>query len=488
MKKCYDKNRLTMGVFQLNVLYVASQAKPYIDISELGDIAGALPKALCTVGVDCRIILPLFSTTKEEFKNELKKIATFDAFVKGQDRECTLYSSQKEGTTYYFIENLEYFSHFGFYSTSYDCERFAFFCRAVINAIPFMDEWIPDVIHCNNWECGAIPLYLRAFCRYDKMFSKIKTVFTIHNIEHQGEYDINLAKEVLSIPSDMLSMISYNGRCNFMKAAIDQCDVVTTVSRTYAMELLDPWHGLGMEKILKERKYKFTGILNGIDTDDYNPETDPNLENHYSSSDISGKRKEKKRLQKDLGLDEDQDAMLIGIVASMVSRKGLELIEACEKKLMKMNVQLAVLGIGQSRYVDYFKRMQRMFPGRVVMINEFNLDMAKRIYAGADAILLPCKNEPCGLTQMKAMRYGTVPIVREAGGLKDTVHDIAEIGGNGLTFLNFVSDELLEAVERALETFHSNDWEELVKKDMECDYSWKKSASTYKQLYQVITR
>lgn len=472
----------------MNILYVASQAKPYIDISDLGDIAAALPKALCTAGYDCRVILPLYAKTRSEHLDDLKKIASYKAMISGEDQDATLYETKHGDVKYYFIENDKYFEHFGFYGTYADGERYAFFCKAVINALPFFDDWMPNVIHCNNWECGAIPIYLRAFCRLDRYYSKIKTVFTIHNIEHQGDFSMDFARDVLGIPEDKLPLVEHNGRCNFMKAAIDQCDVVTTVSRTYAAELLDSYHGLGMEKVLKERKYKLAGIMNGIDSDEYDPLFDPCIPFHYSCDDISGKALDKEALQRELGLNEAPGTMLIGIVASMIARKGLDLVEAVERKLMNMNVQLVVLGVGQSKFVDYFRRMQKMYPGRVAMINEYNTTKAKRIFAASDIILLPCKTEPCGLTQMKAMRYGALPLVREVGGLRDSVHDVDHAGGNGFTFQNYNAEEMLETIRRANEHYHSRSWKELVTRAMRYDFSWHQSAAAYAELYRAIAR
>ncbi len=470
----------------MKILFAASEARPFIASGGLGDVAGALPKALFQGGHDCRVIIPLYSDIPETFREKMRFIDSFSVELSWRRQYCGLFTLEHAGVTFYFVDNEYYFRRSGIYGSYDDGERFAFFSKAVIDCIPHMEGFVPDVIHCNDWQTGPIPVFLRAFYRSNRLYSKIKTVYTIHNVQYQGNFDMFVAGDVLGLPEDKRHLVEYDGRCNYMKGGIDQCDVVTTVSMNYAKELLDPWYAWGLDRFLRERKYKLTGILNGIDTESYNPETDPDISAHYNAEDISGKAVNKAALQHEIGLEENPNAMLIGIVSRLVSHKGFDLVEYVGDRILDMPVQMAVLGRGQERFEDFFRRLQNRYPGRVSVITDFVPPLARRIYAGADVLLMPSKSEPCGLAQMIALRYGTVPIVRETGGLKDSITDIDCQAGNGFTFQSYNADDMLYAIRRANEHFHEGRWEFLVRHAMRHDFSWHQSAAAYAQLYKAI--
>ena len=418
----------------MNVLFATSEARPYIASGGLADVSGALPKALCAAGTDCRVILPLYSDIPQQLRNEMTYLCNFNVRLSWRELYCGLFTARHDGVTYYFIDNEYYFRRSGIYGHYDDGERFAFFSKAVLESILHIEDFSVDVLHCNDWQTGLIPVFLEVFFRHEPRLSRIKTVFTIHNIQYQGDFDMFVAGDVAGLPEDKRGLVELNGRCNYMKGGIDRCDVVTTVSPTYAKEILDPWYAWGMDGFLRERSYKLTGILNGIDCESYNPETDPEISAHYSADNLSGKEADKAALQKEAGLCIDPSAMLIGMVGRLVSHKGIDLVEYVGDRIMNLNAQMVILGSGEPQYEDYFRSLGARYPGRVSVTTGFIPSLARRIYAGADVLLMPSKSEPCGLAQMIALRYGTVPIVRETGGLKDSIHDLGAPGGKGFTF------------------------------------------------------
>ena len=469
----------------MKILFAASEAKPFISAGTLGEFIEALPKALSELGNDCRIIIPLYSDIPQIYRESFTPVTDFDIEVGGETRNCKIFSSESRGVVYYFVDNENYFSRVGLYDQKDDCERYSFFCKAVLEAIRHL-EFVPDIIHCNDWETGAIPVLLRTVYRTDSLYSKVKTVFTIHNVQYQGNFDMSAAEKFLGLHKSKHYIVEHGGNCNFMKGGIDQCDVATTISSTYASELLGSWHSWGMDKVLRERKYKFAGILSGIDTALYNPETDDYIPHHFSIDNLTGKAMDKSELQKEIGLDESPNTMLIGMVTRLVPYKGIELIESAADRIMKLPVQLVILGCGQVKYEDYLRRFQSRYPGRVSVITGFVPPIAHRIYAGADVLLMPSKSEPCGFSQMISLRYGTIPIVRETGGLKDSIHDFANPGGNGYTFKSFHAEDMLDAIQRAYEHYHSDCWHDAMNVAMRYDFSWNQTAAAYNQLYGAI--
>lgn len=470
----------------MNILFAASEARPFIASGGLADVIGALPKALLGAGCDCRVILPLYSDIPDKFRANMQKIGEFEVWLGWRSLYCGLFMTELDGVTFYFVDNEYYFRRNGIYGHFDDGERFAYFSKAVLESIKHMD-FEPDVIHCHDWQTGMIPAFLNIFYRDDPKLAKAKTIFTIHNIQYQGNYDMYFAEDVLGLSASKRSIVEYDGRCNYMKAGIDQCDAVSTVSPTYATEIQDPWFAWGLDRFIRERKYKLAGILNGIDTEGYDPSTDSDIPATFSKYDLSGKAKCKAELQKELGLEVDPNAMLIGMVGRLVSHKGLDLVRFICDRLMEQPVQIAILGSGESAFEGFFRYMQQKYPGRISFVCGFIPALARRIYAGSDVFLMPSKSEPCGLAQMIALRYGTIPIVRETGGLKDSIKDLGGNRGNGFTFQTYNADDMLGAILRAQNLYHRNErWKEAVLNALSCDFSWNRSAHAYTRLYEAV--
>ncbi len=470
----------------MNVLFAASEARPFIASGGLADVIGALPKALLGAGCDCRVILPLYSDIQDKFRADMQKIADFNVQLGWRNLYCGLFSAEYQGVTFYFVDNEYYFKRTGIYGHFDDGERFGYYSKAVLESIKYMG-FEPDIIHCHDWQTGLIPTFARVFYKDDPVISKAKTIFTIHNIQYQGNYDMYFAEDVLGLSGNQRSMVEYDGRCNYMKAGIDQCDAISTVSPTYAEEIQDPWFAWGLDRLLRERKYKLAGILNGIDVESYDPCTDGDIPATFSKYDLSGKAKCKAELQKELGLEVDPNAMVIGMVGRLVSHKGLDLVRAACDRILEMPVQIAVLGSGESAFEGFFRYMQEKYPGRVSFVCGFIPPLARRIYAGSDVFLMPSKSEPCGLAQMISLRYGTVPIVRETGGLKDSIKDLGGANGNGFTFQTYDADDMLDAVRRAHNLYSKGErWNETVLNALSCDFSWNRSAQTYVHLYETV--
>ncbi len=472
----------------MNVLFAASEARPFIASGGLADVIGALPKALNGAGCDCRVILPFYSDIPDKFRAEMKKVCDFKVWLGWRNQYCGLFETKLSGVTFYFIDNEYYFARNGIYGHYDDGERFAYFSMAVLEAVKHMD-FDPEVIHCHDWQTGLVPVFLKLFFADEEKLANTKTVFTIHNIQYQGNYDMYFAGDVLGIPENRRGLVEYDGRCNFMKAGIDLCDAVSTVSPTYAEEIQDPWFAWGLDRLLREKKYKLSGILNGIDVVSYDPVSDKDIPATFSKYDLSGKAKCKEELQKELGLAVDPDSMVIGMVGRLVSHKGLDLVRAVCDRILEMPVQIAVLGSGESAFESFFRYMQEKYPGRVSFVCGFIPPLARRIYAGSDVFLMPSKSEPCGLAQMISLRYGTVPIVRETGGLKDSIKDIGGIKGNGFTFQTYNADDMLDAVRRAQNLYFNGErWKEAVLNALSCDFSWNRSAQAYIGLYESVLK
>ncbi len=470
----------------MNVLFAASEARPFIASGGLSDVIGALPKALNGAGCDCRVILPLYSDIPDKFREDMHRIAEINVQLGWRSLYCGLFEVEYNGVIFYFIDNEYYFKRNGIYGHFDDGERFAYFSKAVLEAVRVMD-FEPEVIHCHDWQTGLIPTFRHLFYHSDPKIGKAKTIFTIHNIQYQGNYDMYFAEDVLGLAQDQRNLVEYDGRCNYMKAGIDRCDAISTVSPTYASEIQDPWFAWGMDRLLRERKYKLAGILNGIDTELYDPTADKDIPATFSKYDLSGKAKCKAELQKELGLEVDPTAMVIGMVGRLVSHKGLDLVKSVFEDILQKPVQFAILGSGESSYEGFFRYMQERYPGKVSFVCGFIPALAKRIYAGSDVFLMPSKSEPCGLAQMIALRYGTVPIVRETGGLKDSIKDVGGIKGNGFTFQTYNAHDMLDAVDRAYVLYQKPErWRETVLNALACDFSWSRSAHAYTRLYEAV--
>ena len=468
----------------MKVLYAASEALPFIASGGLGDVAGSLPHALRKRLIGCRVVLPMYDTIKQELKDTTKFITHISVPVAWRRQYCGIFEAKYNGVIYYLIDNQYYFKRDTIYGHYDDAERFAFFSRAVLEIIPYID-FKPDIIHCNDWQTALTPVYYSAMYANSPGYENIKTIFTIHNIQYQGVYGKELLEDVLGIPADKASLLEYDGCINFMKGAIECADKVTTVSPSYADEILDPWYSHGLDSILNERRYKLSGILNGIDTVGYDPATDKCIKANFSADDISGKKIDKEELQKEMGLPVKPGVPVIGMVTRLVSHKGLDLVKGILDELLATSeMQLVVLGSGDYEYESYFRWIAEKYPDKVGLRIGFVPELARKIYAGADMFLMPSKSEPCGLSQMVALRYGTVPIVRETGGLRDSITDCGDGKGNGFTFKSYNAHDMLDAIRRALTLYYNGDWNELVLRALNCDFSWGRSANAYIRLYK----
>ncbi len=469
------------------VLFLASEAAPFIATGGLADVIGSLPKALASRGnVDVSVILPLYSNISDEFRKNFKFVTNFNVSVGWRYQYAGVFSCEYKGVNFYFIDNEYYFKRegniYGFYD---DGERFAFFSRAAIDTIARLDIY-PDILHCNDHQTAASIIYLKGMYYGDEKFRKIKTVFTIHNIEYQGVYDMFTYGDLFGFPESIKSFVEFNGSVNLMKGAIEMSDIVSTVSPSYANEIKNPFFAHGLEDIIKRNEGKLTGILNGIDVDYYNPETDNFLFKNYSPMDLSGKKVCKAELQNMLSLPVREDVPIIAVISRLVSHKGIDLIRAIIDDLLVSDVQLVILGKGEIGYENFFTHVSHCYKGKCATIIAYNQDLSRKIYAGADMFLMPSKMEPCGLSQMIASRYGTVPIVRETGGLNDSIKAYTGTEGNGFTFHDYNAHDMLFTINRAIKTFNNKTaWADVQNRAMTSDFSWRYQAGEYEKLYEI---
>ena len=472
----------------MKVLYAASEALPFMASGGLGDVAGSLPQALRKRLIGCRIVMPLYDTIRQELKDTMKFITHISVPVAWRRQYCGIFEAKHNGVIYYLLDNQYYFKRDTIYGHYDDAERFAFFSRAILEIIPYID-FKPDIIHCNDWQTALTPVYYSAMYANSPGYENIKTIFTIHNIQYQGIYGKEILEDVLGIPADKTSLLEYDGCINFMKGAIECANKVTTVSPSYADEILDPWFAFGLDGILNERRFKLSGILNGIDIENYDPETDKNIRANYSAENFENKKIDKEDLQQIMGLPVRADVPVIGMVSRLVGHKGLDLVKGILDELLSTTeVQLVVLGSGDYEYETFFREIAARYPEKVGLRVGFIPDLARKIYAGADMFLMPSKSEPCGLSQMVALRYGTVPIVRETGGLRDSITDCGDGEGNGFTFKSYNAHDMLDAIRRAIDVYYNGDWAVLTQRALDCDFSWGRSANTYIKLYKALIK
>ena len=470
----------------MKVLFASSEAYPFAMSGGLADVAGALPKALRKRLIGCRVVLPLYSSVPEELREKMTFVTAITVSVAWRRQYCGIFEAHMDGVIYYLIDNQYYFKRDGLYGYYDDAERFAFFSRAVLDMIPHIG-FTPDIIHCNDWQTAMVPVFLNTMYRGSEQYDNIKTVFTIHNIQYQGKYGKELIGDVLGLPAGSEGLVEYDDCVNMMKGAIQCADKVTTVSPTYAGEILDPYYSHGLDGILRQFTFKLTGIVNGIDCDIYDPQTDPMIAENYSADTLKSKGKNKAALQKELGLPEKPDVPLIGMVTRLVKHKGLDLVKCVFEELLSADLQFAVLGSGEWEFETFFHEMAQKYPEKVGLKLGFNPNLAHKIYAGADIFLMPSQSEPCGLAQMVALRSGTIPIVRKTGGLNDTVSDSGDNAGNGFVFENYNAHEMQNAVWRAIGGYADpKGWEILKKRAMAGDNSWGVPAGAYIRLYKEI--
>ena len=477
----------------MKLFFAASEVAPFIKTGGLADVAGSLPNALAKLGHDVRVILPLYSAIPAMWRRQMTFLKSFHFPLSWRNAYCGLFSLAYQGLTYYFIDNEYYFQREGLYGQFDDGERFAYFSRAVVE-VPIQLGWSPDIIHCNDWQTSLVPVYLLEARHREPLLMHTKSVFTIHNIEYQGQFDRNILGDVLGLDESYFreDMLSYYGDVNLVKGAIYAADYITTVSPTYAKELQYAFYAHGLEGVIADNYHKFTGILNGIDMEHNNPATDPFLPAPYSAADPSGKAACKAALQEKLGLNVDPDVPIIACISRLVAHKGYELVTAAFPKILEHYVQFVVLGTGDWGIESFFRIAAQEYPGRVSANLMYSAELASQLYAGADLLLMPSISEPCGLSQMIAMRYGTVPIVRLTGGLKDSVPSYNPTTGTGLgfTFGSITPGDLLGAIDRGLEAYETDrpNWTALMKRGMTTDFSWDQSAAAYEKVYQKVMR
>jgi len=472
----------------MKILYAASEAGPFIRTGGLGDVSAALPPALVKEGQEVAVILPYYEKIPATYKSTMEFIGATTVPLSWRRQYAGLFKCVHQGVAYFFVDNEYYFKRKPIYGFFDDGERFAFFSKAVLELIPLMGFY-PDIIHCNDWQTALIPVMLDAFYRKAKGYANIKTVLAIHNIEFQGRMSSYVIDNVFGLPEEFASVVEYKGDANMLKGGIEAANKVITVSPTYANEILDPYFSYGLEHILHERKYKLQGILNGIDVDLYNPEKDKALVKKYSYKTIKNKKQNKEALQQLLGLPV-ANVPLIGMVGRLTGQKGIDLLTRVLKEVLSMDLQLVVLGTGDWKYENALKEAEKQFPTKINAAITFSADLASKIYAASDMFLMPSRFEPCGLSQMIAMRYGSVPIVRETGGLKDTVEPFnpETDTGVGFTFKTYDAYDMLDAIKRAVNVYteQPDKWNIIVKNGMSRDFSWNKSADEYITMYKNL--
>lgn len=476
----------------LKILFVASEAVPFIKTGGLADVAGSLPKALKAQGVDARLIVPKYSDIPETYRNEMKFLHNTTVRVGWRNQYCGVEYLEHNGVPTYFIDNEQYFKRSGLYGYKDDDERFAFFSRAVLDILPQID-FMPDVIHCNDWHTGPVSVYLKLEYQKDPRYQHVRSVFTIHNLKYQGVFPKESITDVLGIDWKYFNNgdLEFFDAINYMKGGIVYADQITTVSETYAQEIQYAYFGEKLDGLLRDRAGALTGIINGIDYDEYNPFTDPYIFARYDSKCIRRRVDNKVELQKQLGLPIRRDVPMLSMVSRLVKAKGLDLVaHIIDELLQNEDMQLVVLGTGDKEYEDMFKTLAWRYPTKVSANITFNNELAHKIYAASDLFMMPSQYEPCGIGQLIALHYGAIPIVRETGGLKDTVqtYNKYEKTGNGFTFAAYNAHELLFAIKRALGVYSdASIWQTIVENAMNSDYSWKRSAAKYKELYARLT-
>ena len=476
---------------KMQIVFASAECAPFVKTGGLGDVAGSLPAALVRAGAEVIVMVPKYATIKEEYKAQMEHFADFYVSLGWRNEYCGLEKLEHDGVTYMFADNERYFARdypYGFFD---DGERFAFFSKAITESLQHLPEGFEcDILHCNDWQTALAPVFLREFYQGLPLYDRVKTVFSIHNVAFQGQFSDTVMEDILGvahIPAAATQLRCDACSINYMLGALHYADAITTVSPTYAGEIQTPEFGEGLDGVLRERSYALQGILNGIDVAAFDPATDKRIAANYTIEDRSGKAACKAKLQEELGLEVRDDRPLMVMVTRLTRQKGMDLVMYALDRILSGGVQVAVLGTGDRDYEDGLRYFQDKYPGTMAARIEFDPALSQRMYAAADMFLMPSKFEPCGLSQIIAMRYGTLPIVRETGGLKDTVQPYNEFTGEGtgFSFTNFNGDEMGDAVFRAARLFWDNReaWNQLVTQAMSQDFSWTRSADKYLDLY-----
>jgi len=474
------------------ILFAGAEAMPFAATGGLGDVLGSLPAALAATGdADVRVVLPLYEAVSGEWRKKMKEEAVFFVKLAWREQYCGVYSLAYNGVTYYFIDNEYYFKRPSLYGHFDDGERYAFFSMAVMEMMTRLD-YFPDVLHAHDWQAALTVVYLNCLYRHRRGYGDIRTVFTIHNIEYQGKYDFSILGDVFALGENEHSLMEYGGCINLMKAAVECADRVSTVSPRYAEEIRTAEYAHGLESCLCRNAHKLSGILNGIDYEYYNAKTDRAIASRFTVRSLGSKVGNKLALQRETGLPEREDVPMLSVISRLASHKGLDLIRECIYDIVARNdVQLVILGKGEAHYEQFFLDLQAAFPDKVRALITYDRDLSKRIYAATDIFLMPSKSEPCGLSQMIASRYGAIPVVRETGGLFDSIKPYYEeknkIYGNGFTFSGYTADELCERTLAAIDLWNQPEKRKaLVTKIMKTDFSWNNSALSYLSLYEGL--
>lgn len=476
---------------KMQIVFASAECAPFVKTGGLGDVAGSLPAALVRAGAEVIVMVPKYATIKDEYKAQMEHFADFYVSLGWRNEYCGLEKLEHDGVTYMFVDNERYFARdypYGFFD---DGERFAFFSKAITESLQHLPaDFECDILHCNDWQTALAPVFLREFYQGLPLYDRVKTVFSIHNVAFQGQFSDTVMEDILGvahIPAAASQLRCDACSINYMLGALRYADAITTVSPTYANEIQTPEFGEGLDGVLRERSYALQGILNGIDVAGFDPATDKRIAANYTVEDRSGKAVCKAKLQEELGLEVRDDRPLMVMVTRLTRQKGLDLVMYALDRILAGGVQVAVLGTGDRDYEDGLRYFQDKYPGTMAARIEFDPALSQRMYAAADMFLMPSKFEPCGLSQIIAMRYGTLPIVRETGGLKDTVIPYNEFTGEGtgFSFSNFNGDEMGDAVFRAARLFWDNRdaWNQLVTQAMSQDFSWTRSADKYLDLY-----
>ncbi len=468
------------------ILFVASEATPFIATGGLAEVVGSLSKTLVRRGdYDVRVVLPLYADIKPELRSQFTFLGNTTVPVAWRNQYCGFFRCEHDGVTYYFVDNEYYFKRKGLYGHFDDGERFAFFGRSIMELLPMVD-FFPEVLHCHDWQAALALIYLKTiYCRTEK-YRDIKTVFTIHNIEYQGKYSLDNLQWLFGIDAYYQGLVEYNGCINLMKGAIECCDRFTTVSPTYADEIKNPYFAHGLDAIIRRNEGKLIGILNGIDSDYYNPATDKAVYAVYDEKNLSPKAVCKEQLQRMLNLQVRPNTPIVAMITRLAAHKGLDLVTAVIDKALENDMQFVILGTGEGHYEHFFADLAARHPQQVAAVIAFNPELSRQIYSGADVFLMPSQSEPCGLAQMIASRYGTVALVRETGGLKDSIKPYGA-DGNGFTFANYNANDMLYVLKQALELYRDKAaWHTLIQKAMTTDFSWNVSAEGYNTLYNEL--
>ena len=474
----------------MKVLFVASECAPFAKTGGLGDVIGSLPAELAKLGADVRVMIPKYASIAGHYRERMELVSTCEVRVGWRRQYCGLERLEHEGITYCFIDNAYYFKRPDLYGYYDEAERYAYFNHAALAALKQAD-FRADVLHCHDWQTGMIPLLLDAHWRHDPFCRDMRTVFTIHNLKYQGIFPRSILGDLLGLGDEYFHIdgVEYYGNVSFMKAALNCADCLTTVSPTYAGEIQHPDCGEGLDGLLRKRRDRLRGILNGIDTAAYNPADDPHLFARYEGSDPERKRENKLGLQRMLGLPQRGDAPMIGLVSRLVEQKGIDLIAHTIEDILRMDLQLVVVGTGEARYEDLFRRAAERHPDKVSACITFDDGLARKVYAASDLYLMPSRFEPCGISQLLALRYGAAPIVRETGGLKDTVQPYNEYTGegNGFTFRDYNAHDMLYTIGRAVHFYHDPEHWRRIRRNIEGSrYGWAESAAQYMEIYRSL--